>query len=228
MDKKNNYSIKENNEIKEKQIKEKKTIYKDYNCSNTHNNNKTKEINNNIYIFSKDINLLKKEKGKNNNFCSIKIFRNKKLIKYVLLMNIIIDISSKINRHKIFLFNSSEIMLKINKIGTNNILFYRDINNVYPCPSFIYLNNELQNLEDCTKININAPESSVKLIWNNPLNSIRCLFCSCPYIEEIKFLNFDTSLLTDMTALFEHCYSLTSVDVSNLNIKNVKFIGEMF
>ena len=98
---------------------------------------------------------------------------------------------------------------------------YRGISNNNPCPSKIYLNDVIQTLTDCTKINIAQPESIIKLIWDDPLNSINCLFCGCYNIIEIKFLNFDTSSLTDMSFLFQYCHSLTSVDLSNLNITSV-------
>ena len=181
-----------------------------------------------IYIYSKDINLTKKEKGKYNNNGFLKIFRNKKSIKYILIINIINQMSSKINYHGNILLNSSEIILKINKTGMNNILNYNWNNNGHPCPSSIYLNDNLQNLADCTKINIDTLESTDKLVWNNPLNSIICLFCGCSNITEIKFLNFDTSSIIHMGGLFQKCYSLTSVDVSNLSIKNVNFIRYIF
>ena len=90
------------------------------------------------------------------------------------------------------------------------------------------LNDNIQNLADCTKINIDTSGSIVKLIWNNPLNSIIHLFSECSNITEIKFLNFDTSSIIHMGDLFQECYSLTSVDVSNLNINNVNFIRYMF
>ena len=82
----------------------------------------------------------------------------------------------------------------------NNILFKGWLNREYPCPSSIYLNDNIQNSEDCTKINIDTPGSIVKLVWNDPLHSIMCLFCYCSYIIEIKFLNFDNSSLTNMAS----------------------------
>ncbi len=156
------------------------------------------------------------------------MLRRGKIIKCVLIINVINEISSQINYYANFLFNSSEIILKINKTGTNNILYNKHLNKEFPCPSFIYLNDEIQNLTNCTKININTSGSTVKLVWNTPLNSTRCLFCGCPNIIEIKFLNFDTSLLTHMAGPFKDCNSLTSVDVSSLNTKNVNLMRKMF
>ena len=49
----------------------------------------------------------------------------KKIIKYVLIIKIINELTSIIiNNHKNFLFNSSEIILKIDKTGIINILTY--------------------------------------------------------------------------------------------------------
>ena len=68
------------------------------------------------------------------------------------------------------------------------------------CPSWIYLNED------------------------DPPDSINCLFCDCSNIVEFKFLNFDTSLLIDMTSLFQNCIFLILVDISNLNIQNVNLM----
>ena len=143
-------------------------------------------------------------------------------------MSLIYHISSKINYPENLLFNSSEIILKINKIGIINILHKEHLNKYYPCPSSIYLNDSIQNLGDCTLIKIVTPGSIVKLVWDTPLYSVVCLFCRCSNIAEIKFLNFDTSSITDMDGLFQDCDSLTSIDVSNLNINNVNLMVNMF
>ena len=118
-----------------------------------------------IYIYNKDINKNKEEKGKYNNNGFLKIFRNKKSIKYILIINIIKQISSKINYHENILLNSSEIILKINNTGMNNILSNYYIGAYHSCPSLIYLNNNtIQNLGNCTQINIDTPGSIVKLV----------------------------------------------------------------
>ena len=143
-------------------------------------------------------------------------------------MNLINEITSRLNYHYRFLFKSSEIILKINEIGKNNIIYSGWLNKEYQCPSEIYLNDVIQSLTDCTKININKPGSTVKLVWNNPLNSTRCLFCYCSNITEIKFTHFDTSLLSNIAGLFQDCYSLTLIDFSNLNTKNITLIRNMF
>ena len=180
-------------------------------------------IKKNIFIARKN-ELIKEGKRSNNNSKLI----NQKIIKMVLIIIQINKISSKININKNFIFNSSEIIIKINETGMHSILNNEYIDIKYPCPSLVYLNLEIQNLTNCSKINITKPGSIIKLIWNNPLNSLHCLFCNCSNITEIKFLNFDTSLITDISNLFENCYSLISVDISNLNINNVNLTRNMF
>ena len=49
-----------------------------------------------------------------------------------------------------------------------------------------------------------------------------------PKVTEIKFLTFDTSSLTNAAQLFRNCISLTSVDISNLNIQNINSLNHMF
>ena len=158
----------------------------------------------------------------------ITIFIIEKIIIFILILGIIKKIKSKIKYLENLLFNSSSISLKVNKIGTNNILYYGNVGIEYPCPSSVYLNNKIQ--KDCYRIFLNEKERNINitLVWYNKLNSIYCLFCDCSNITEIKFLNFDTSSITNMDSLFQNCISLTSVDLSNLDIKNVKSMRYMF
>ena len=144
------------------------------------------------------------------------------------MLNLIFGILSKNNFHEKILFNLSEITLKIKGTGIKVIIYYNNIDQEYPCPSFIYLDGEIQNLSKCYKINITTSGSIVKLIWNNSLSSISCLFCNCESITEVIFNGLDTSLLTHMVALFEGCDSLTSINVSNLKTMNVNLMRYMF
>ena len=233
MEKNHRYSKKQKYLLRIKIYKESKTKYKDNHSLETNNyiTNKNKKIfiSNNRQLYTKYIvKSLNEEKRGNKISELIKIFIKKKLIIFILILTLINGISSKINYHQSVIFNSSEIILKINEIGMNTILSKRNLNISYLCPSQIILNNVIQNLSDCSQININEPGSIVKLVWDTPLHSVNSLFEYCYNITEIKFLNFDTSLLTDMSWVFQFCYSLTSVDLSNLNISNVSAIRFMF
>ena len=48
--------------------------------------------------------------------------------------------------------------------------------------SMIYFSDYIQNLEDCSEINIITSGSIVKLVWNDPLNSIYGLVNGCSNI----------------------------------------------
>ena len=109
-----------------------------------------------------------------------------------------------------------------------NILNCKNIGVEYPSPSYIYLEEEIQNFEGCPQININQQPVNIKIIWEKPLNSMYCLFCDCSDIIEIKFLNFNDSSINNMDSLFQNCKSLTSVDLSNLDTKNIKSMRYMF
>ena len=136
--------------------------------------------------------------------------------------------NSKIN--KIIIFYSYEITLKVKGTGIKNILSFSS-SFIYPCPSKIYLNNELvQNIQDCHYINITESDTEIKIGWVNNLiiNSTKNLFYNCTEIIEIDMTKFDTSLVTDMSSMFSQCYSLKSLNVSNLITTNVKTMQNMF
>ena len=80
------------------------------------------------------------------------------------MLNLIFGIISKNNFHEKILFNSSEITLKIKGTGMKNILYNGYIDEEYPCPSFVYLNGEIQDLSPCYKINIITSGSTIKLV----------------------------------------------------------------
>ena len=48
------------------------------------------------------------------------------------------------------------------------------------------------------------------------------------YCNNLKSVDFDTSHVTNMQAMFYSCSSLTSLDLSNFNTENVNNMGEMF
>ena len=178
----------------------------------------------------KDFVLIRSEKRKNinSNLKAIVIKPIKIIIKFIILLNLIFEIKCTINIDKKLLNNNTEITLKINKIGKQTILYYGYLNNKYPCPSEIYLNGYIQNLQNCSEIDIRESNSIVKLIWNNPLYTIDCLFCFSYNVIEINFINFDSSLLNFTGATFGYCYSLLSVDLTKLNTKNSYFMGVLF
>ena len=125
------------------------------------------------------------------------------------------------------------ITLKVKSTGVNNILSSTITNentHIYPCPSNIYLNNELfQNYTDCHFIDIKESDTEIKLEWDNIVNnSLSGIFYNCINIIEVDMTNFDTSLITDMTEMFSMCHSLKSLNVQNLNTAKVESFRYMF
>ena len=119
---------------------------------------------------NKDVKLIKEEKINNNNNSGLRILafeHIKKIIKFILLLNLINKMESKILFPKKISYNNTEITLKIDEIGTQKIL--NDWLDDTDCPSLIKLNGEDQNLAKCTEISINTPGSIVTLIWNEPV-----------------------------------------------------------
>jgi len=126
------------------------------------------------------------------------------------------------------------ITLKVKGTGRQNILSYSTSlahYHVYQCPSSIYINDELiQNTDNCHYINIDEPDSEIKLEWNNNniINSVNGMFYNCKDITEIDMTKFDTSSVTDMKEMFSNCESLKYLDVSNLDTRNVSTFEYMF
>ena len=176
---------------------------------------------------NKDVKLIKEEKINNNNNSGLRILafeHIKKIIKFILLLNLINKMESKILFPKKISYNNTEITLKIDEIGTQKIL--NDWLDDTDCPSLIKLNGEDQNLAKCTEISINTPGSIVTLIWNEPIIFIDCLFCHCENILEINIVSSD--IYEDIFGLFAYCYSLISANLSFLNTENVYSMDAMF
>ena len=143
-------------------------------------------------------------------------------LNFFVLIFIVHNLSGN-NRHITQLLYTYEITLKVVGTGIKQILY-----SSYACPSQIYLNGAIQNLNDCHQINITEVGSEIKMIWNGPINSTYKMFYECLYISEVDLTHFDTSLVTNMAYMFYCCHSLTSINLSNLNTKNVINLENMF
>ena len=159
------------------------------------------------------------------------------IIKYLIIIILLFNFNTinsnfniRINRINTIIFLSSyEIILRVKNIGLKKILSSSS-SNIYPCPSYIYLNDELiHDKNDCHYINIVKPYSEIKMIWNNIIiNSTKGMFYNCNEIAEINMTNFDTSLVTDMSEMFSLCHSLNYLNVSNFNTEKVESFTNMF
>ena len=202
----------------------KKQVLNNCNENNIHDDIKEKYKENNSY---------NKIKNNANLYESKRTNKEKYWILYILIY-LFCNINSQVNVRKnniniIIISYSYEITIKVKDIGIKNILS-SSTSYSYPCPSKIYLNNELvQDIQDCHYINIIDIDSEIKMEWNNTtINSTKAMFYSCSEITEINMTKFDTSLVTDMSEMFSLCYSLKSLDVSNFVTSNVQTMENMF
>lgn len=60
------------------------------------------------------------------------------------------------------------------------------------------------------------------------LTNMSQLFQDCISIQEVNFTNFQTSLVTMMTQMFSGCSQLTSLDLSTFNTSSVSNMSDMF
>ena len=160
-----------------------------------------------------------------------------KISKYIfiyILLCLFCNVYSQINLRKnkiniIMILYSYEVTLKVKDTGIKNILGSSS-SHIYPCPSKMYLNNELiTNISNCHYIDIIELDSEIKMEWNNIIiNSMKGMFYNCTEIMNIDMTKFDTSLVTDMSYMFSFCSSLTSLNISNLDTINVQTMENMF
>ena len=50
------------------------------------------------------------------------------------------------------------------------------------------------------------------------------MFCNCSSLTSLNLSNFNTKNVTNMSSMFSECSSLTSLNLSNFNTNNFKYI----
>ena len=191
------------------------------------NENNEKEIKNNVnvYIENKRINILSEEnkwkidykfekKGKynlkiiiKNNFKDMSgFFENCSQLYSLDLSNF--D-TSKVNNME-FMFNKCSKLKKIKGINKFNTTQVTNMKAMFQeCKELDYL--DLSNF-DTSKV-----------------NDIGRMFCECYKLKEIKGINkFNTTQVTNMSAMFQHCNELEYLDLSNFDTSKVNSMGFMF
>ena len=125
-------------------------------------------------------------------------------------------------------YSSSNITLKINKTG--NVQVYYPYNLYYGNVEIdeVYINDAKQNEVKSQYYFTNNTINTVKLVWNRNIKYTYRLFSGCSDIIEINLTNFDSSHVTDMSYMFEYCFSLSILDLSNLKTSNVKYMDYLF
>ena len=171
------------------------------------------------------INIMKnyeKKRSKNLNKLSLR----KEILYIIIIMKLFNTIFTF---NKIIIFShSSYITLKINKIGTINFYScYWFHPSQAPTPEEFYINDVKQD-QFVTSYDFTTADCTIKLLWNNNIETTQGMFASCVDIIEINLSNFDASQVTDMSFMFERMTSLTSINLTNLNTEKVKTMMGLF
>ena len=185
-------------------------------------------LNNNIlFIIDKNgikLKIIQKRISKLLFYLTIKKF---KMINYIIIINLVFSMKSfKIEQRKIY-SNNSFIRLKVNRTGNIN-LFYPGTDCSYkPLPDEVNING-VDETHESSEYYINSLDDDIRLIFENPPNSVQCLFQNCYDIIEIDFSNFDSSNVEGMVSTFYSCSSLKSINFNNFNTSKVKSMNYMF
>ena len=147
------------------------------------------------------------------------------ILSFIYLMNPILS-----KEYNNIIYYSSFITLTIKGPSTSKI-FYNNYNNIY-CPKTIfpdeiYINDILQS-NISSEYYFNESINIVKLIYDNQLTNLNCMFYTCQNITEIDFSNFDSSNIKACGSMFNLCKSLTSINFTNFNTSQVTQMQRMF
>ena len=205
------------------------------------------KIENNLYqkyLIGKKV--FKKNK---NIFFQKKIILNELIIKILILINLINQINSKLISKYRRIDKSSEITIRINNNGTQQIL-HKD----FSTPDEIYVNGKLEG-NNLILLNLTETDNVIRMVWkevkynscknmfnfkNNiieidlskfdasHIKDMEMMFGNCNNLKSINFTNFDTSSVINMKMMFYSCRSLESLDLSNFMTSSVETMNGMF
>ena len=71
-------------------------------------------------------------------------------------------------------------------------------------------------------------ENNITYVFKNDYNDLGCMFNRCYSLTSINLSNLNTNNVTNMGCMFNGCSSLTSINLSNFNTNNVIYMGNMF
>ena len=176
-------------------------------------------------LFRKDNNIFFNIITNKANTNNIYFFINFKLILYFILLLFFTEHIGTNNILSCIILKFSNITLKINGTGYQNIFGneFKKIN----YPDIININGIRQNYKNYSYY-FNESMNTIKLIWNNNINNCKNMFFKCSMIISLDLSNFITSEVENMGNMFGQCSSLTSLDVSNFDTSQVRDMGGMF
>ena len=149
------------------------------------------------------------------------MFSNFQIFSLLTIISLIVCSKASVDFRK--LQETQKITLEISEIGIQSILN----ESFRPLPDKILLNGkELDEID--SKINVTKENSSIELIWNEPIANCHGMFAEVLNISKINFSDFDTSKVTDMSSMFMNCESLENLDLSSFDTSNVLDMSKMF
>ena len=151
------------------------------------------------------------------------------LIIVLILINLSIFSNKKL-KEKRKLNQITKISIIINGTGNQSILNGKKLFDRYfnDSPSFIFINNVLQNYTDIVVYNLEDPENNITIIWDHLLTNCDTMFFGLSNITKIEFINFDTSKVTSMYGMFYNCISITFLNLKDFDTSNVQIMDAMF
>ena len=120
-------------------------------------------------------------------------------------------------------YQISEISIKINKTGSQQILSYRFLY----LPSLIIINDVIQNLAK-REYNLVNKFNIIKIKWNYSLTNCDYMFSGLSNIIEIDLSKFNSSSITSMKNMFYNCTSLEVLNLNNFDTTKVSNMAHMF
>ena len=131
--------------------------------------------------------------------------------------------------------------LQTDELDNNSITLYFSRKCNYPEGFANEYRNEISyvmDLKNYKKFKANeafntTEECEIEIQFSEPVKNLQYFFSAqvdenMRFLTNINFFNFDTSLVTDMTSMFEGCISLIYVDLYELDTSNVSLMGYMF
>ena len=172
-----------------------------------------------------------KNKIRNINFNNKKINNTnmKKIIyikrEYIFFQIIILQLIQTIFKSyckNVILSKDSMVTLKVSHSGTHKIF------TAGTAPNKIYINDIQQSITNSFNYDLN-PENIVKLEWTDEIDDCYNMFLDCNSIIEMNFSNFDATKSSQTYSMFRGCNSLQSIDLSGFITSNFLIsMGNMF
>jgi len=185
---------------------------------------KKNKIDKMIFII-KESNTNKIKNRKQNNICF-----KKYLSSYIIILLLIIPILSQAKKETKIDNKSNVIKLTIKGEGISSIIYNNSDNQNCPqtnYPDEIYI-NDIKQAEIKSNYYFNKSENQVKLIWNNNIERLSCMFYLCSNITKINFSDFNSTGIVFMDSVFHSCTSLVSIDFNNFDTSSVTTMTSMF